>query len=833
MRFEWRLIQVLLFVAPAADGLEVGTCSRRTDCESFACAIRCAASCPFQDCIARPIGDNEAQAGVCRAAADNNLAGSGPDDACAAGRGRSPGGIRSWAGRSEHCDSYQWANHGWVTRDNLMHRRIGHGSVDWEGAERKCVEYGAGFHLFAPTTDPDVRAFKESLRVNTHWDAIAWTGLRYRQDGGALVTSTGARHNHVDARIVQGDGDCLAARRFGSGAVHLIRTDCATRLDAFCAGPVGAPWPAFEPPAELKSRSDRPNVVLLMADDMGWGDVPDKSPGLLMPNMEAMIANGLRMERFYAASPVCSPTRAAVLTGQHPSRVGVTQPNANGHHNDGNVREHFQWKHSTLATALRPLGYRTGLWGKWHLGNMQMANPVLTNSHPGNCGFDEWTATVRSVDMVNPEYVYDSNVDNHRVCGEVPGQSAQIMMARAQSFIRASVAVERPFFAAVWFHEPHVPIQATQKHLDLYPASLHGNSKKRTYWACLSAMDEAIGDLRAELRSLGVERNTIVWFMSDNGPDRNMVGSTGGLRGRKFTAWEGGLRVPSVIEWPGVTRPGHVEHMAGSVMDIYPTVIDIVAGSGYRPTGTDTWLDGISLRPLLTGEDIQLDAQKPIPILFQNGIRNYKGLIDRSSGLKLLNTGSLDRLFNLSSDATESTANKDRANGRAMRTRLNEWLDTLDRDITGADRSPIPETQPWQSQRSTLSPSPPPLPPSTAPPTPAPTPVPSPSPTTPTMPGPSLSPSPVPSPAPSSAFGSLQLLNAKDHTDAGLLLHGGMISLRVLGTTKVSVRLDLSPGVAVSSVVFTLDGSAHTENNAPFTLRGERNGGTKCEPWTA
>jgi arylsulfatase A-like enzyme len=183
-----------------------------------------------------------------------------------------------------------------------------------------------------------------------------------------------------------------------------------------------------------------------------------------------------------------------------------------------------------------PLVWHSASKGKWHLGNMRTDNTVAENGHPGIQGFDDWLATVRSTQTVNPKFMYDSLISNHRICDNVVGQSAQIMMARAQRFVRQSVADEKPFLAMVWFHEPHVPLYATKVHSDLYNDHPTVAATKRTYWAALSAMDEAIGDLRAELRTLGIEQDTLVWFFSDNGPDHKggFPGSSGGLSGHKF-----------------------------------------------------------------------------------------------------------------------------------------------------------------------------------------------------------------------------------------------------------------------------------------------------------
>ena len=285
--------------------------------------------------------------------------------------------------------------------------------------------------------------------------------------------------------------------------------------------------------------------------------------------------------------------------------------------------------------------YYQGLWGKWHLGNMRVENSVSAVAGPGSQGFDDWMATVRSVDMVDPNYVYDSNLANHKHCDRLKGQSAQIVMRRAVSLIQQSVAEGVPFFATTWFHEPHTPIQATEKHLNMY-AGVKPRGKIPghgiTYWACLTAMDEAIGNLRSELRRLRIENDTLIWFTSDNGATVGGGINTGGLQGQKFNTLEGGIRVPSVLEWPGVIRPGRVVDTPISVMDMYPTILDIVAGSAFEPhkkykrvEEAGNILDGISVRGIITEEDnYPIELNKMIPIKF----RDMYGMIDRNNGWK-------------------------------------------------------------------------------------------------------------------------------------------------------------------------------------------------------
>lgn len=335
-----------------------------------------------------------------------------------------------------------------------------------------------------------------------------------------------------------------------------------------------------------------PNIVLCMADDQGWGDVGyNGHPVLKTPNLDLMAREGLRLDRFYAAAPVCSPTRGSVLTGRHPNRFGC-----------------FSWGHTlrpdevTAAELLKQAGYATGHFGKWHLGSVRKDSRLS----PGAMGFERWLSTPNFYDL-------DPLMSDQGTVVRKHGDSSMIAAEAAAQFIRDAVAGGRPFLAVVWFGSPHSPHRALDEDRNLYsdqPAAV------RDFLGEITALDRAVGLLRQTLRDCKVQENTLFWYTSDNGAIPQ--GSTGGLRGRKGTLWEGGLRVPCVIEWPRVIdRPRATDFPCGTV-DILPTVADVAGVALPRRI-----LDGISLRPLL--EDRLADARREKPLGFwvypENGIK--------------------------------------------------------------------------------------------------------------------------------------------------------------------------------------------------------------------
>ncbi|MFP4058568.1 MAG: sulfatase-like hydrolase/transferase [Candidatus Brocadiia bacterium] len=315
----------------------------------------------------------------------------------------------------------------------------------------------------------------------------------------------------------------------------------------------------------------KPNIVLCMADDQGWGDMGYYGhPVLKTPHFDKMAAEALRFDRFYAAAPVCSPTRGSVMTGRHPNRFGC-----------------FKWGRTlrpqeiTVAEALKTAGYVTGHFGKWHLGSVRKASPV----NPGASGFDEWLSAPNFFDN-------DPILSREGKAVQMKGESSMVTADAAIEFIRNHAKGPRPFLAVVWFGSPHGPHRATEEFRKLYDDQPR---RKQHFYGEITGMDAAFGKLRAELRSLGIHQNTILWYCSDNG---GLDGSTSGGRGRKGSIYEGGLRVPGLLEWPARLPRPRVTDVPCNTSDIYPTLLDVL---GVRMPGQPP-LDGISLVPLLEGK---------------------------------------------------------------------------------------------------------------------------------------------------------------------------------------------------------------------------------------
>jgi arylsulfatase A-like enzyme len=309
-----------------------------------------------------------------------------------------------------------------------------------------------------------------------------------------------------------------------------------------------------------------------MADDQGWGDMGyNGHPVLKTPNFDAMAASALRFDRFYAAAPVCSPTRGSVMTGRHPNRFGC-----------------FKWGHTlrpqeiTVAEALKTAGYVTGHFGKWHLGSVCKGSPV----NPGASGFDEWFSAPNFFDN-------DPILSREGVAVQTKGESSMVTVDAAIEFIRKQARSPKPFLAVVWFGSPHGPHQAIEQDRALYRDH---SERLQHFYGEITGMDRAFGKLRKELRKLDIHENTILWYCSDNG-GLPKVGTTGG-RANKGRVYEGGLRVPAILEWPAHIRRPWVTDVPCNTSDIYPTLLQIL---GVKLENQPP-LDGISLAPLIAGE---------------------------------------------------------------------------------------------------------------------------------------------------------------------------------------------------------------------------------------
>ncbi len=314
--------------------------------------------------------------------------------------------------------------------------------------------------------------------------------------------------------------------------------------------------------------TEPPHVILVMADDLGWGQTSYYGHPLLeTPNLDAMADNGLRLDRFYAGAPSYTPTRASVLTGRNNDRTGAVR-----------VPGPINKQEKMMPVAFQNAGYATAHFGKWHLNGLHARPglPILKEDpyHPGELGFDYWLSCSNNFDR-DPILSRNGDIE------EFEGDSSEILVEEALSFIERETAQDKRVFVVIWYSSPHRPLAASEE--DAKPFS-HLDPGSRDHHGEIVAMDRSIGALRSGLRDLGIAENTLVWFKSDNGglPDIDygpgygpiVPDTTGHLRGFKKDSYEGGLRVPALIEWPERIQP-RITHYPTSTMDIFPTLIEV------------------------------------------------------------------------------------------------------------------------------------------------------------------------------------------------------------------------------------------------------------------
>jgi arylsulfatase A len=333
--------------------------------------------------------------------------------------------------------------------------------------------------------------------------------------------------------------------------------------------------------------AERPNFVLVLADDLGYGDLHCYGEkNIHSPNLDRLAAEGLRLTNCYAGHPNCSPSRTALMTGRTPTRVGVR----NWIPEDSPM--HLRRSEITVATLLKQAGYATCHVGKWHL-NGAFNKPA--QPQPSDHGFDHWFSTQNNA---GPSHHDPSNfVRNGQPVGSQEGYSAHLVVSEAMTWLKSGRDPSKPFFLYVCFHEPHEPIASDEKYSRLYPSpdatysAHHGN---------ITQMDDAFGRLMQGLDELRLRETTLVMFTSDNGPaitPRHPHGSAGPLRNKKGSVFEGGIREPGIIRWPGKIRPGTTSDEPVCGVDFLPTVCEITG----IPLPTDRTIDGASILPVFSG----------------------------------------------------------------------------------------------------------------------------------------------------------------------------------------------------------------------------------------
>ncbi len=343
--------------------------------------------------------------------------------------------------------------------------------------------------------------------------------------------------------------------------------------------------------------ADQPHILVVLADDLGFGDLGCYgNADVKTPHLDAFARQGLRLTQCYSAGANCSPSRAGLMTGRTPYRVGV--------HSQIPFLSpmHLPASETTVASLLRAAGYDTCQSGKWHLNGMFN---LPGQPQPADHGFRRSFATQNNC-LPNHRNPYNFVRDGIPQ-GPLKGYAAQLTADEAIGWLRREREATKPFFLYVAFHEPHEPIRSAPEYEALY--DLPDDPSRRAYLANITQMDAAFGRLMSALDELGLSDDTLVWFTSDNGPARtkwHASGSTGGLRGFKGQLWEGGIRVPGLIRFPGRVAAARESDVPVCGVDLLPTVCELV---GLQPPAGVT-LDGTSVAPLWRGDVVR--REKPL-----------------------------------------------------------------------------------------------------------------------------------------------------------------------------------------------------------------------------
>lgn len=405
---------------------------------------------------------------------------------------------------------------------------------------------------------------------------------------------------------------------------------------------------------------ERPNIIVIMTDDQGYGDLSCMgNTDFVTPNIDRLAETGARFTDWYSGSPVCSPSRACLMTGRYPGNAGVRAILA-GHRRASGLTP----KVPTLAAALKKEGYQTNLIGKWHLG-------LAEESRPNRNGYDYFYGFMAGCIDYYSHIFYWGMADGHtNPCHDLWENNTEIYdngqyfteMAteKAVERIRECSSAEEPFYMYIGYNAPHYPMHAPEKYMKRFE---HLPWDRQVMAAMISAVDDGVGDIVDELKRCGIYENTCIFFQSDNGPSRESRnwmdgrpdpyygGQPGGLKGHKFSLFEGGIRVPGIFSWPAVIPAGQVISEPCGAMDVFPTML--------RAAGADAGqyqLDGKDLTDVLTK-----GAASPHEAIFwemdhQTAIRrgNYKLVLN---GMLVEGEPAQDSVFlaDLSKDPSEST----------------------------------------------------------------------------------------------------------------------------------------------------------------------------------
>lgn len=408
---------------------------------------------------------------------------------------------------------------------------------------------------------------------------------------------------------------------------------------------------ASQPAAAAAEKASKPNIVVIVADDLGYGDLRSYGGSISTPNIDALATAGVRFTDFHANGPVCTPSRAALLTGRYPQRAQLNNALSASSNQGLNANQ------ITVSEVLKSAGYRTGIVGKWHLGH-------LARFAPDQHAFDFFYG------FLNGEIDYVNHLDS---LGKLDWwknttpitenvYSTTAITREAVGFIQRNA--RQPFFLYVAYQAPHAPYQAPGDQpvrIPGQPKSGGTEGNKANYPLMIQAMDRGIGSIMAALRAANLEQETFVFFLSDNGA--YAPGTNGPLRGGKGSLYEGGHRVPAIAYWPGRIAPG-VNRETVAAVDLFPTIIALTAAESSAAGNTD----GTNIAPLMFGREAKMPARQ----LFWM----YQGnTAAREGPWKLVNIKGKTALFNLNADLGETTnvAAKYPGIATSLASALNRW----------------------------------------------------------------------------------------------------------------------------------------------------------------
>lgn len=396
----------------------------------------------------------------------------------------------------------------------------------------------------------------------------------------------------------------------------------------------------------MAQAEERPNIIIILVDDLGYGDLSSYGArDLHTPNLDSLVDSGIRFDNFYANCPVCSPTRASILTGRYPDMVGVP----------GVIRTHPQANFGYLAShavmlpeTLKQTGYDTAIIGKWHLG-------LETPNTPNERGFDHFHGFLG--DMMDDYYSHRRHDINYmRLNGEEidpEGHATDLFTEWSIDYIKSRAQLQKPFFLYLNYNAPHTPIQPPEEWLERVKAREQGIKENRAKLvALIEHLDDGIGKVVKSLGESGLKDNTLIIFTSDNGGQLNIGASNGTLHGGKGEMYEGGIKEPMCAVWPGRIEPGSHSNSVALTMDLFPTICQAACAD------FDHEIDGRSILPEMLGESHRHEDERFLFWVRREGGANYGGqafYAARYGNWKLLQNTPFEplKLYNLQDDPQE------------------------------------------------------------------------------------------------------------------------------------------------------------------------------------